>query len=89
MNIVKIENISDLILEIRDEKVLIDRDVAQLYEVTTKEVNQAVSNNPEKFPGGYIIELTKEDKSKVVKNFDHLEKIKFSPHLPKAFTEKK
>lgn len=88
MNIIKIENISDLIIEIRDEKVLIDSDVAQLYGVTTKEINQSVSNNPEKFPNGYLIELTKEEKSEVVKNIDHLEKIKFSHYLPKAFTEK-
>jgi len=45
-------------------------------------------NNLEKFPTGYLFKLTKEEKLEVVKNFDHLEKIKFSPHLPKVFTEK-
>ena len=88
MALLKIEKINDLIIELRDERVLIDSDVAELYGVGTKEINQAVSNNPEKFPAGYVFELIKEEKIEVVKNIDHLEKIKFSPHLPKAFTEK-
>lgn len=78
-SIIKIEDIEDLIVDIRGKKVIIDRDVATLYGVETKEVNQAVANNIEKFPEGYIFELTNGEKSKVVKNFDHLKKIKFSP----------
>ncbi len=73
---------------LRNQKVILDSDIATLYGVTTKEINQAVKNNPEKFPDGYIFSLTKEEKTKVVKIFDHLEKLKFSPQLPKAFTEK-
>ncbi len=73
-----------------DENFLInlDTDVAELYEVQTKAVNQAVSNNLDKFPSDYIFELTKNEKAEVVKNFDHLQKLKFSPHFPKAFTER-
>ncbi|MFK5948573.1 MAG: ORF6N domain-containing protein [Methylococcales bacterium] len=85
---VKLDQIKALLIELRDEKILIDKDVANLYGVTTKEVNQAVSNNSEKFPMGYVFELTKEEKLEVVKTIDHLEKLKFSPHLPKAFSEK-
>ncbi len=88
MNILKLEKIQSLIIELGDEKVLIDSDVADIYGVATKEINQAVSNNSEKFPDGYIFELTKDEKLEVVKNIDHLEKLKFSPHLPKAFSEK-
>lgn len=88
MDIVKLEEVTNKIIEIRGEKVILDSDVANLYDVATKEINQAVSNNPEKFPQNYLFELTKEEKKEVVKNFDHLTKIKFSPHLPKAFTEK-
>ena len=88
MNIVSVENIENLIVELRDKKIILDSDVAKVYDVATKEINQAVSNNREKFPEGYVFKLTKEEKSEVVKNFDHLEKIKFSPYLPKAFTEK-
>ena len=54
----------------------------------TKQINQAVSRNPEKFPDGYIISLTKQEKEEVVTNCDHLQKLKFSPNLPNAFTEK-
>lgn len=68
--------------------MILDSDVADLYGVKTKEVNQAVKNNPDKFPLGYVFELNDEEKNEVVKNFDHLQKLKFSPILPKAFTEK-
>ena len=50
-------------------------------------INEAVRNNPDKFPTGYIIELTKDEKNEVIENFDN-PKLKFSPVLPKAFTEK-
>jgi len=86
MSVVKIEEIESRILTLRGESALLDSQVAEVYGIATKEVNQAVSNNPEKFPSGYVIELTEEEKQEVVKNFDHLAKLKFSPHLPKAFT---
>jgi len=88
MEIIKFENLKSKLIEFKNEFVLIDSDVAELYGVATKEINQAVSNNPNKFPHGYIIELTKAEKLEVVKKFDHLEKLKYSPYLPKIFTEK-
>jgi len=88
MNAVRVEDIQDVILDLRGQQVLVDADVAKLYGVETKDVNRAVSNNLDKFPDGYIFELSEEEKSEVVKNFNHLESLKFSPHLPKAFTEK-
>lgn len=88
MKIVKIEDIEARIITIRGENVLVDSEVASIYGIATKEVNQAVANNSDKFPNGYVIELTDDEKREVVKNFDHLAKLKFSPHLPKAFTEK-
>jgi len=88
MNVVRIEDIQDVIVALRNQSVIIDCDVAKIYGVETKEVNQAVSNNTEKFPKGYVFELSKEEKSEVVKIFDHLTPLKFSPYLPKAFTEK-
>lgn len=87
-NIVKFETLESKLIRYKDEFVLVDSDVAELYGVKTREINQAVSNNLEKFPSGYIIELTNEEKQEVIKNFDHLSKLKFSPHLPKIFTEK-
>lgn len=68
--------------------MIMDSDVAELYGVETKQINQAVSRNPDKFPDGYIINLTKQEKEEVVTNCDHLHSLKFSPNLPNAFTEK-
>ena len=73
---------------LRKQPVLIDRDVAKLYGVQTKEVNQAVRNNPRKFPYGYIFELDKYEKEEVVKNFDRLNTLKYSSVSPTAFTER-
>ena len=86
--IVRLEEVERKIIEIRDQKVLLDSDVAELYGVATRDINKAAKNNPDKFPEGYIIELTKAEKAGVVENLHHLEKLKFSPQLPKAFTDK-
>lgn len=86
-DIVKIENVKELIIEIRGKKVLLDADVAVIYGVETKRINEAVKNNPDKFPDGYIMELDKNE-------WDSL-KSKFSisikggkVKLPGVFTEK-
>ena len=76
------------LIELRGQKVLIDRDVAELYGVETRRVNEAVKNNLEKFPEGYVITLQSAEKQYVVENFDHLKPIKNSPVEPRAFTEK-
>lgn len=88
MGIIKFDDLENKLIRYKDECVLVDSDIAQLYGVETREVNQAVLNNLDKFPDGYIIELTKEEKQEVIKKFDHLSKLKYSPHLPKVFTEK-
>ena len=82
------KDVESKIVTIRNERVILDCDVATLYGVPTKEINQAVRNNPEKFPAGYTFQTTNEEKKEVVKNFDHLEKLKFSPVNPTAFTER-
>ena len=73
---------------LRNQKVLLDCDVADLYGVKTKEINQAVKNNPDKFPYGYIFVLDKYEKAEVVKSFDRLNKLKFSTVEPTAFTQR-
>jgi len=73
------------IISVKGQNVLIDSDVASIYGVLTKEVNQSVKNNPEKFPVGYIVEA---DKDELVKNFDRFKNLKHSIAQPKAFTEK-
>lgn len=83
-----IYNIQDKLFRLRNMYVLLDADVASLYGVETKHINQAVRNNPEKFPAGYVFELQSTEKQEVVKNFDHLKNLKFSTITPRAFTEK-
>ena len=56
-DIVKIENLKKLIIEIRGQSVLLDSDVAQIYGVETKRINEAVKNNPDKFPQDYMLGL--------------------------------
>jgi len=83
-----IQQIENSIIQLQEKYVIIDVDVAMLYGVETKRINEAVKNNPDKFPEGYVLQLSKKEKDKVVENFDHLVSLKFSPNLPKAFTEK-
>ncbi|MDR0872594.1 MAG: ORF6N domain-containing protein [Prevotellaceae bacterium] len=84
---IRIENIKDKILILRNRQVLLDSDVAEIYAVETKRINEAVVNNPEKFPTGYVLELNTDE-------WENL-KSKFSTSSwggkrkqPKAFTEK-
>ena len=67
-----------------------DSDVAQLYEVETKRINEAVRNNPEKFPEGYILDVSDKEKKSLRSKISTLEKQGRGQHtkyLPKAFTE--
>ena len=83
-----IEHIGSRVISIRNTPVIVDRDVADIYGVTTKEINQSIRNNPKKFPEGYVITLTKSEKTELVKNFDRFNALKHSTVLPHAFTEK-
>ena len=65
--ILEVEN---RIITLRDQQVILDSDVADLYGVETKRINEAVSNNPDKFPKGYILELSDDEKFELVENFD-------------------
>lgn len=80
-------SVEERLLTIRDQQVLVDRDVAELYNVETREVNQAVRNNPDKFPEGYIFTLQQPECQQLVKNFDRFKTLKHSTSV-KAFTEK-
>ena len=75
------------ILIVRNERVMIDRDLAELYGVTTKRLNEQVKRNTKRFPSHFMFQLTKEEKTHLVANCDHLEKLKYSPYLPYVFTE--
>jgi hypothetical protein len=84
-DIVKTEN---KIIVIRDKQVILDRDVAELYGVETKRINEALKNNPDKFPDGYVITLNIKEKNELVENFDRFKTLKHSTVEPHAFTEK-
>ncbi len=86
--LVKLENIKNLIIEIREQSVLLDTDVAQIYGVETRDINKAVVNNPDKFPDGYVTNLSKTEKNELVENFHRFDKLKHSTVNPKAFSEK-
>lgn len=84
---VSAQQIESSILVVRDQKVILDADLAELYGVSTKVFNQAVRRNQDRFPEDFMFRLTPEEKAEVVTNCDHLRKLKFSNVLPAAFTE--
>ena len=89
--IIEFGKVEEKILEIRGQKVIVDRDVATLYGVETREVNQAVSRNPDKFPEGYIIALESDEWESLRSQFVTLEgsgRGQHTKYLPSAFTEK-
>ena len=81
------EFIMSKILLIRNQKVMIDSDLASLYGVTTKRLNEQVKRNVKRFPNNFMFQLTETEKKYVVANCDHLKKLKFSSTLPYVFTE--
>ena len=86
-----IQEVKSKMIVLRGQPVLLDRDVAALYGVETKHVNQAVRNNPEKFPNGYIFELEEDEevslRSKIL-TLNHTGRGQHSKHGYKAFTER-
>lgn len=83
----RIKRIEERILAIRGQEVIVDADLAPLYGVPTKALNQAVRRNRDRFPGDFMFALTDDEKTEVVTNCDHLQKLKFSRALPCVFTE--
>jgi len=86
-SIIPVEAIERRILLIRRQKVMLDSDLAQLYGVSTKRLNEQVKRNRKRFPSDFMFQLSEQEKSEVVANCDHLKNLKFSPVLPRAFTE--
>ena len=86
-SIVAVGKIENRILLIRGEKVIVDADLAEFYGVPTKRLNEQVKRNPSRFPSDFVFQLNAAEKSEVVANCDHLEKLKYSPSLPNVFTE--
>ena len=72
-------DIEKLIVTVRGVQVLVDQDIARLYGVTTKRLNQQAKRNIERFPESFRFELTKDEVGEVVANCDHLQSLKFRP----------
>lgn len=85
--LISVDHIEPLILEIRGKKVILDSDLARLYAVPTRTLNQAVKRNQARFPNDFTFQLSSSEKHQVVTNCDHLSRLKFSHQLPRAFTE--
>ena len=82
-DVVSFHSVENRIIDLRGQKVILDSDVAALYGIETKRVNEAVKNNPEKFPDGYILTLSKEEKNEIIRIFDDSKK-KFAAETPEV-----
>jgi hypothetical protein len=85
--LVEMHRIERSILWIRKRRVMLDADLAALYGVPTKVLNQAVKRNQERFPADFMFRLTRRERDKVVTDCDHLGRLRYSSTLPHAFTE--
>lgn len=72
---------------IRGQRVMLDSDLAEIYGVSTKQLNQQVKRNVDRFPDDFMFRLAASEKAEVVTKCDHLRALRFSPGLPRAFTE--
>lgn len=90
-DIVKFSDVENAVITVKGQQVILDTDVATLYGVETKRVNEAVKNNPDKFPEGYILTLENEEWEILRSKFSTLKTTGRGQHtkyVPKAFTEK-
>ena len=85
--IVPYENIENRILLIRGQKVIIDRDLAELFSIETGQLNRQVKRNYERFPEEFMFRLTEKEKAELVPNWHRFDSMKHSAVLPLAFTE--
>jgi ORF6N domain. len=83
-----LEKIKSKIITVQGQQVILDSDIAILYNVETKRINEAVKNNPDKFPEGYIVELTGEEWNRMKSKFSTSLTAGGKVKLPKAFSER-
>ncbi|MFD1629961.1 ORF6N domain-containing protein [Pseudopedobacter beijingensis] len=81
------ELVINKIIVIRGNRVMIDRDLAELYGVTTKRLNEQVKRNQKRFPEDFMFQITKDEKEEIIRQFKHLSSLKYSSVLPYVFTE--
>jgi hypothetical protein len=86
-NLLLVDRIATHIVPLRGQRVILDRDLAALYGVTTSAFNRAVKRNAERFPADFMFQLTDKEQADLAEAFAHLGKLKFSKSPPHAFTE--
>lgn len=86
-DLIPIENISSKIYFIRNEKVLIDSDLAELYGVETKALKRAIRRNKDRFPNDFMFTLSRDEYNSLRSQFGTLKRGQHSKYLPYAFTE--
>ncbi len=86
-SLVPYKSIENRILILRGQKIILDADLAVLYGVTTRRLNEQVKRNRERFPEDFMFQLSAEEKGKVVAICDHRGRLKFAKSNPYAFTE--
>jgi len=85
--LITVDQIESIILLIRGQKAILSHDLAQLYGVTTGNLNKAVKRNTDRFPNDFMFQLTEEEYKSLRFHFGILEKGQHSKYLPYAFTE--
>lgn len=85
--VVELDSIERRIIHMRGTRVIIDADLATMYGVSTKRLNEQVRRNIDRFPADFMFQLTSSEKSKVVAICDHLAQLRYTPAFPLAFTE--
>ncbi|MCY4362429.1 MAG: ORF6N domain-containing protein [Gammaproteobacteria bacterium] len=85
--ILALDHIKQYIFDFRGMQVMVDRDLATLYQVPTKRLNEQVGRNKERFPDSFMFQLTKEEKNELIANCDRFRSMKHSSTCPHAFTE--
>ena len=86
-DLLTIKNFTSWIFEFRGKKVMLDTDLAALYDTETKKLKQQVKRNINRFPDDFMFELTKEEKNQLMANNSRLMNLKFSSVNPLVFTE--
>ena len=87
-NLIKLDDVNQKIITIRNQNVILDSDVAELYGVETMRINEAVKNNPDKFPEGYVFEINNQELKHLLSKFSIANISSKTRFLPKVFTER-
>lgn len=86
-NLTTVDSIDRRILNVRDHRVMLDADLAELYEVTSKRLSEQVRRNMDRFPADFMFRLTRKERDDLIALRPELQRIKFSRVMPHAFTE--